>query len=204
MGQLSFCRVYLSMGFQLAAAALLSFSLAAALLRDVPEECKYFTVGRCDPAQNEEIDVYDLPNGGGAIFMCQNICQLQEGCSYFLYNSKQEKCYLYHYRFLESCLIIGGTPSPSLDVCSHIQEDSCDSFVRQDCAYDGDLVFNKTSVTNAHFCQALLETVGFVYGAKYFVYDSFQHECFFYSSVDASCDSLSGPALPDFYQCLNP
>merc|ERR1712211_183436 len=65
----------------------------------------------------------------------------------------------------------------------------------------GDLVFNKTSVTDSHACQQLLATVGFVYKAEYFVYDSLNHVCDFFTKKESTCDTLSGPVFPDFDEC---
>jgi hypothetical protein len=33
----------------------------------------------------------------------QEICQTIEGCNYFTYNAAKEECYLFHYRYLDSC-----------------------------------------------------------------------------------------------------
>merc|ERR1711962_155845 len=170
------------------------------ILRDIPDDCKYFTVGKCDPSVDEEIETYPIPNVENAVSLCQEVCQIQEGCNFFKYNSKQEKCDLFHYRYLESCELIGGTAEPTLDVCSQEIESTCNSFVREDCEY-GDLVFNKTSVTDSHACQQLLATVGFVYKAEYFVYDSLNHVCDFFTKKESTCDVLNGPVFPDFDDC---
>ena len=90
---------------------------------------------------------------------------------------------------------------PNMDECAAELEDSCNSFIREDCLYSGDVVFNKTSVTDAHSCQALLQTLGAIYKAEYFVYDSIKHKCVFYTSRDSACNGFSGPALPDIDDC---
>ena len=105
------------------------------------------------------------------------------------------------YRYLDSCSQVGGVGTPDIDVCESALDTPCDSFVQEDCVYNGDPVFEEKSVTDAHSCQRLLNTIGFAYGAQYFVYDTAQHDCFFYASVDFTCNSFSGPVLPDIDEC---
>ena len=103
-------------------------------------------------------------------------------------------------RFLESCAVIGGTADPVLDECAGELENSCNSFVREDCTYKGEEKFNNT-VTDAHACQELLQILGGVYGAEYFVYDSTTTDCIFYSTTASECDGYSGPTRPDIDDC---
>merc|ERR1712180_562810 len=188
------------MKYIVALTIILPFVSSKYIQRDIPDDCKYFTVGKCDPSVDEEIETYPIPNVESAVSLCQEVCQIQEGCNFFEYNSKKEECLLFHYRYLDSCELIGGTAEPTLDVCSKELENTCNSFVREDCEY-GDLVFNKTSVTDSHACQQLLATVGFVYKAEYFVYDSLNHVCDFFTKKESTCDTLSGPVFPDFDEC---
>merc|ERR1711915_636493 len=96
-------------------AVVLAVAAAKFIPRDIPDDCKYFTVGGCSPATDEIIETYDIPNVENAISLCQQVCQIQEGCNYFTYNKDLEKCYLFHYRYLDSCQLIGGTAEPMLD-----------------------------------------------------------------------------------------
>ena len=159
----------------------------------------------------------------------QEVCQTIEGCNYFTYDEVKQTCFLFHYRYhivklliiikkyfmvqvhfliiyvhfryLDSCQVIGGLATPVLDACHEEIQDSCTSFKREDCVYSGTAVYNRTSVNNAHSCQSLLSTIGYVYGGVYFVYDSLHHTCTFYDSVGASCSAFSGPDLPDLDSC---
>ncbi|XP_023337312.1 uncharacterized protein LOC111708219 isoform X3 [Eurytemora carolleeae] len=106
----------------------------------------------------------------------------------------------YKYRFLDSCAVIGGTADPVLDECAGELENSCNSFVREDCTYKGEEKFNNT-VTDAHACQELLQILGGVYGAEYFVYDATTTDCIFYSTTASECDGYSGPTRPDIDDC---
>ena len=120
-----------------------------------------------------------------------------EGCQYFTYNSVSGTCDLYHYRYLESCQVIGGPVVPAMDEClENANDDSCDSFIEEDCQYTSTLVTDKTSVANPHACQQLLAVLGDVLGASYWVYDSTIHHCFLYSSQARNCDAISGPKTP--------
>merc|ERR1712002_1170212 len=181
---------------------LLPIVLTYKIHRDLPAECAYFTVGGCDPSKDEIIESYDIPNSAENVYsLCQQVCQIQEGCNFFKYNKNTEKCDLFHYRYLDSCQLVAGTATPSLDECAQELENTCNSFVREDCYYSGDVVFNKTSVTDSHSCQELLATLGFVYKAEYFVYDSDAHTCEFFTEKDSVCDILSGPVIPDLDGC---
>ena len=166
----------------------------------LPPGCSDFTVGSCSPEVDELIDVYDqIPTAA----MCQIICELQEGCNYFSHSISTSSCALFHYRFLSSCQVIGGPVRPSIDECWDTVDTvpSCDSFVRETCVTKGEVVLNKTSITDAHACQQLLQTIGFIYQAEYFVFDSVNQICTFYDSTELECDSLSGPATPALQSC---
>merc|ERR1711962_1991241 len=142
----------------------------------LPDGCEDFTVGACSPEKDELIDVYpDIPNEA----LCQTVCGIQEGCNYFRHSKSTKECKLFHYRFLTSC----------------------HSFVRENCKYGGNAVLNKTSITDAHACQDLLITVGFIYKAVYFDFDSDAQDCILYDSMDLDCDAISGPKSPSIEEC---
>jgi len=164
-------------------------------------QCQDFTVGACDPSKDELIEEYDIPNVEEAVSLCQEVCQIQEGCNFFDYNKNASKCYLFSYRYLDSCQLIGGPVTPGIDDCVQGMDNSCASFVREECSYKGDIRFSKESVTDAHSCQALLQTLHTVYKAEYFVYDTTAHLCMFYSTMEADCPTLSGPKFPDVDEC---
>jgi hypothetical protein len=185
----------------LATAALAAKLPAAGTSRDLPPECADFTAGLCNPNADELIETYPLPNGPSANAVCQDVCKTIEGCHYFTYNSEKETCYLFEYRYLDSCEVIGGLAAPVLDICHVEIEDSCTSFKREDCTYNGNVVFNRTSVANAHACQQLLGTIGYLYGGAYFAYDRIHHTCVFYDSKEAACVAFSGPRTPDMSDC---
>ena len=48
--------------------------------------------------QDELIEEYDIPNVEEAVSLCQEVCQIQEGCNFFDYNKNASKCYLFSYR----------------------------------------------------------------------------------------------------------
>jgi hypothetical protein len=170
--------------------------------RDLPAECADFTAGLCNPNSDEQVDFFpNLPYSPGVHAVCQQLCQAMESCRYFTYNAAKEACFLFRYRYLDSCDVIGGLAAPKLDVCHEEILDSCTSFKREDCTYRGNVVFNRTSVVNAHACQSLLATLGSAYGAEYFVYDSLHHECALYDSKEADCVAFSGPDLPALEEC---
>ena len=87
-----------------------------------------------------------------------------------------------------------------MDECAQELENTCNSFIRDDCEYQGDLLFER-SITDAHACQKLLQTLGEVYQAEYFVYNSTSNICKFFSTTASECDGYSGPKLPDIDEC---
>merc|ERR1719153_1047629 len=164
----------------------------------LPEGCRDFTVGSCDAEEDELIDQYpEIPNGA----LCQTVCQIQEGCNYFRWSSSSLDCSLYHYRFLSSCNLIAGPKEPSIDDCAKEENPSCDSFVRENCLYKGAEVLVKDSITDAHACQDLLITVGWIYKAVYFSFDSIKQVCVLYDALNMDCDAISGPNHPDIEEC---
>merc|ERR1712243_492340 len=80
--------------------------------------------------------------------------------------------------------VIAGPMTPSIDECAKEEAPSCHSFVRENCNSTGSLVLNKNSITDAHACQDLLITVGQIYKAKYFLFDSDIQECDLYDTKD--------------------
>ena len=59
--------------------ALLALLLAPLALA-LPPGCREYTVGECNPEQDENIDTYtDIPDA----VICQTLCGIQEGCNYF-------------------------------------------------------------------------------------------------------------------------
>ena len=124
------------------------------------------------------------------------------------YNSTGEVCQLYHYRYAGSCQLVGGVAEPPADDCLHlfdVDPGSCGSFRDEACQYRGQVLLEKTSVTDYHSCQGLLQGLGPIYGASYFVYDSSPaptgHRCRLYSSWERSCSAVMGPRYPDIDEC---
>ena len=128
--------------------------------------------------------------------LCQVTCVVIKGCQYFTYNSVSGTCDLYHKRYLKSCQVIGGPAVPAMDDCLDNREDSCESFIEEDCKYNSTIVTDKTSVADPHACQQLLALLGDVLGASYWVYDSTVHHCYLYSSQGRYCEAISGPKTP--------
>ena len=163
----------------------------------LPDGCRNFTVGSCNPEEDELIDIYPrIPDAP----LCQEICRIQEGCNYFRWSKSSKECSLYHYRFLASCNIISGPRFPSIDECAKEENPSCASFVRENCTYSTETM-SKESVTDAHACQDLLRTIGFIYGSEYFSFDSNTQVCSFYKTKDVVCDAISGPRDPVMDTC---
>jgi hypothetical protein len=73
--------------------------------------------------------------------------------------------------------------------------------MQEDCTYTSNVVLNKTSITDVHACQELLITIGFVFNAEYFVYDSTKHDCVFYDKPTRNCNAISGPDSPTVEEC---
>merc|ERR1711962_328960 len=164
----------------------------------LPDGCEDFTVGACSPEKDELIDVYpNIPDEA----LCQTVCGIQEGCNYFRHSKSTKECKLFHYRFLTSCNVIAGPKEPSIDECAKEEEPSCHPFVRENCKYAGNAVLNKTSITDAHACQDLLITVGFIYKAVYFDFHSDAQDCILYDSKEVDCDAISGPKEPSLDDC---
>merc|ERR1712080_452847 len=155
---------------------LVGLAQASPLLPSLPAGCGDFTVGECSPEQDELIDTYaDIPDSA----LCQTLCGIQEGCNYFRHSKSSLDCTLYHYRFLTSCNLIAGPEKPGIDECSHEEEPSCDSFVRENCVYNGENVLEKESITDSH-------------------------DCTLYTTKEADCDAISGPSTPSMDSCNNP
>ena len=177
--------------------------LAAARQRDLPAACAGFTAGLCNPNADELINSYPLANGPYAQSVCQGLCQEIEDCRYFTYHEVEEACSLFRFRYLASCQVVGGLATPPLAACHEEEEsNSCASFKWEECAYSGNVVFNRTAVPDAYVCQSLLSTIGYIYDGVYFVYDSLDESCLFYDSKVAYCAALSGPVLPDMQDCF--
>merc|ERR1719285_260307 len=136
--------------------------------------------------------------------ICQKLCTIQEGCNYFRHSKANLTCTLYHYRFLTSCNLIAGPKEPTIDECAVDEEHSCDSFIRENCEYQGSKVLEKGSITDEHACQDLLAEIGEIYGAVYFMFDNDNQNCVLYSSKDMECDAISGPKDPAMDTCDNP
>merc|ERR1712180_363786 len=183
--------------------AVASLAHSSPLSQDVslPSGCKDYTVGECNPEADELIDTYEqIPDGA----VCQTLCGIQEGCNYFRHSKANKTCTLYHYRFLTSCNLIAGPVTPTIDECTGDEERSCDSFIRENCEYQGDKVLEKGSITDQHACQDLLAEIGEIYGAVYFMFDTDNQNCVLYSSKDMECDAISGPKDPVMDTCDNP
>jgi hypothetical protein len=102
---------------------------------------------------------------------------------------------------LDSCDVIGGLASPPIASCHQEFLDSCSSFKREECVYTGRVMLDKSPVVNKEECQQLLVTLGSIYGAVYFSYDSRVRRCILYDSKAATCDSFSGPDKPNLEDC---
>merc|ERR1711970_804621 len=180
--------------------AVASLAHTSPLSQDVslPAGCKDYTVGECNPEADELIDTYEqIPDGA----VCQTLCGIQEGCNYFRHSKANKTCTLHHYRFLTSCNLIAGPVTPTIDECTVDEEHSCDSFIRENCEYQGDKVLEKGSITDQHACQDLLAEIGEIYGAVYFMFDNDNQNCVLYSSKDMECDAISGPKDPAMDTC---
>ena len=66
-----------------------------------------------------------------------------------------------------------------------------------------DPVYTDTLITDAHSCQRLLQAIGFVYNANYFVYDYDEFICKFYvyAPNKFDCESYCGVDIPDIANC---
>merc|ERR1719158_1154127 len=97
--------------------------------------CSSFTVSSCSPDQDELVDSFPFPpNTKDGAALCQQTCGIFEGCQFFTFNSVSGYCDLYHYRYLESCQVVGGPAVPAMDDCMEKgEEDSCESFIEEDC-----------------------------------------------------------------------
>merc|ERR1712215_555268 len=180
---------------------LLPMLLLTNLVYSLPEGCRDYTVGECSPEKDELIDTYEMiPEAP----ICQHLCTIQGGCNYFRHSKSSTNCTLYHYRFLSSCNLIAGPKEPGIDACSDELAPSCNSFIRENCEYQGERVLEKDSITDAHACQELLLTVADIYGAAYFMFNSTAQNCVLFSTKDMDCDAISGPKSPAMDTCDNP
>jgi hypothetical protein len=79
-------------------------------------------------------------------------------------------------------------------------------FRDESCEFLGELVLEKT-VTDYHSCQEVLQSLGELILATYFVYDSSSepdgHTCRLYNSWARSCTTVMGPAYPAYEECFD-
>ena len=56
------------------------------------EECADFTLSECTLNEDSLIDEIGIPGTPGAFQVCQELCQIEDECNYFVYNRPDENC----------------------------------------------------------------------------------------------------------------
>ena len=175
-------------------------------------ECGQFSVGECSLAQENIVDIQDLPCDGidtdRCVGLCQSICSFTSDCNFFSYNVDLQQCTLMQEpsenAYLSTCDVLAGPDSPTLQYCTDTApEDSCDRFVAEDCVYLGNVLVNQTSFQSASDCQKFLEEFGDIYRAQFFIHDNVpKHLCQLLDSDRRTCSSVTGPQEPAYEDCV--
>ena len=120
-------------------------------------QCSLFSVSECHPDLNEVIlTVSGMPSEGGGL-LCQEVCGVQEDCSYWSYDSASLTCSLLSYCYLHSCDSFMAGPEPDFTACLCQADGSCADFVREDCVALGSVLWQSEAVRDAHQCQEYLQ-----------------------------------------------
>jgi len=157
----------------LSTTSLLILSSLASLGRG--QVCLDFTLGNCQFNNDAIVAEFTLPGGPGEYVLCQELCQIEERCNYFNYDSSSGSCLLFSTFDVIGCDVISGPAEPDLFEClpepgSH----TCDDFAPIDCTFTGDVLLEQENVEYAVECQQILGTLGDSLGANTFVYDRSQ------------------------------
>jgi len=87
----------------------LAFSLVSG------QDCADFTLGGCSLNEAALVAEFTLPGDQSDFVLCQDLCQIEERCNYFLWESGLEgTCLLYTQYEIETCEMISGTALPDL------------------------------------------------------------------------------------------
>ena len=164
-------------------------------------QCSEFWVSDCDLGPGEVILQVSLPSQEDSISICQDLCNVQFGCSYWQWSGPQMICSLLTYSYLSLCHNISSTSSPELSTCFTQDSGTCDDFVDEDCQMSGQVLFQEDAVFDAIACQEYLQLLGPVYGAEVFFFSDLEGVCYLLDSPDRSCVSMSGPAAPSMAEC---
>ena len=171
------------------------------LLPALSSQCSEFWVSDCFLNTNEVILQVLLPSPADAITICQDLCNIQLGCSYWQWSGPQMTCTLLSNSYLSRCHNISSTSSPELSTCLSQDSGTCDDFVDEDCQMSGQVLFQEDAVIDAFACQEYLQLLGPVYGAEVFFFSDLEGVCYLLDSPDRSCLSMSGTTAPSVAEC---
>ena len=142
------------------------------LLPSLSSQCSELWVSDCEFGPSEVILQVSLPSQEDAITICQGLCNIQFGCSYWQWRGEQMTCTLLTYSYLSLCHNISSTSSPELSTCLSQDSGTCSDFVDEDCQMGGQVMFQENAVIDAFACQEYLQLLGPVYGAEVFFFSA--------------------------------
>ena len=164
-------------------------------------QCSELWVSECHLDQYDVIIQIPFPSQDDAITICQDLCNVQFGCTYWQWSGPQMTCTLLTNSYLSQCHNISSTSSPELSTCLSQDSGTCDDFVDEDCQMSGQVLFQDDAVIDAFACQEYLQTLGATFGAEVFFFSDLEGVCYLLDSPDRSCLSVSGPAAPSVEEC---
>jgi len=163
--------------------------------------CNYLTFGNCNYKDGLLINKYEnIPD----VTFCQTICQNYDDCYFF--NFLNGTCNVYHGFAHSQCEIVAGSPNEDLEQCFHVHDNSCATFVEENCSYNGtDTGFSAPpgQMSTPEECEAhckLFQTIG---GCNYWVFDRIDFSCTLLDSAERYCSGISGPKFPAFGECFD-
>jgi len=185
--------------FPILSAFLCIFKLKIAESLVLGQKCRKFSLGECDFDDTKIVSEFTLPGNPGTFVLCQELCQIEERCNYFTYDSSKSSCILYSAYDIVDCSIVAGPAQPDLFEClpepgSH----TCDDFSKFKCLFNGVAVLIQDDISYPVECQQILKTLGDPLGAEFFVYHRNEKICKLMTPFSEYCYGITGPDFPDF------
>jgi len=134
--------------------------------------------------------------------LCQYYCRIVHNCLMFRFDGKS--CRLLRKDTNKECSIIGGPPEVSYYDCLGPQQDKCETFIDEDCKYQGDVLIKPPPGTTSDGveCQEMCQEFKDI-GCKYWVFLREEKSCTLYKSGKRKCLTKRGPYRPRFSRCKN-
>ncbi len=174
-------------------------SLCASCVLGQVDTCVGFTYGDCLFNDDDVVSSYTLPGNTDAFVLCQDLCQAEDDCAYFKYDSAASSCLLYRAFDILACQTISGDTSPDVGQCLPDPTSSKCKDIRQvDCNFNGLDSVVVEDVLDPYECQDILRAIGTGFFSTYFVYRGEDLTCSLLTSSGRQCPTVVGPAYPDF------